>query len=55
MPINLQVAFGAYLQVDETMPPQRRQHVVKETDARLHLCEAGAVQVHRHLHLGLAR
>ena len=51
--VNLDIAPGGHLQVEEAVPGERFQHVVQKRDGRVDAALALAVQVDLKLDLGL--
>ena len=55
MLVDMQIADRLHLKVDEGMPRELLQHMVEEADARGHRIDAGAIEIHPNLDVGLAR
>ncbi len=53
MAIHRQVPLRMDVQIDQTMPPQQIQHVIKKTHPRLRPRLPRPIQVHPHIHLRL--
>ena len=50
--INVQVALGADMQVDEGVAPERVQHMVKKANARFDISLAGPIEIEGHGDIG---
>ena len=54
MEVDMQVALGAQLQVEQRVAGQRREHVVEEADPGIDLGGAGPVEVQRQRDVGFS-
>jgi len=51
--VDMEIAIRLHRNVDAGMAGEQVQHMVEEADARRNTGNAGAVEVHRHLDVGL--